>query len=570
MAAMALFGSNGPVEVSIVPALDAMTADVRPALTILLAAVALLLATATANVASLQLARVTTRRRELAVRAAIGAGAGRLARQLLVESTLLGVAGGLAGVLLAHLLLRGLPLLLPADFPRMESIAVDPPVMLFALALSLMTSIAFGLLPSLHVRRVNLVASLSEDNLAPVGGTLRSTTVRARAAIMIGQVAVACVLLVGAALLTRSFIALMNADRGFDPSGLLTARVPMAVDYPPERRTQLLEAVTDRLKGLPGVTHVAFANALPLVSTGGYSAFNMRSPRNPGIDLQVEAAQRIVSPGYFGALRLRIIEGRPLDETDTATSRRVVVVNRSFASKYLGEPAIGARIPWQRSAANVRAEWEVIGVVEDVRQNAVDGPNQPEIIAPYAQVRAMTTRSFDPIVVVRTSGDPTSYVSALRNFVRGQDPSLALDSVMTMDERVSTSLARPRTYAVLVGGFAVFAVVIAAVGLFGVLAYSVAQRSREIGVRSALGAPPLAIVGLVVRQALWVTAAGVITGLALAAVTMRALSTFLYGVKPRDPASFAAVAALLLLVAALATVVPARRAANVDPLKVLR
>jgi ABC-type antimicrobial peptide transport system permease subunit len=205
-----------------------------------------------------------------------------------------------------------------------------------------------------------------------------------------------------------------------------------------------------------------------------------------------------------------------------------------------------------------------------VRQDAVDAPGQPEILAPYAQVRAETTRAFDPVLVVRTSGDPASYVTALRQILREQDPTLALDSVMTMEDRVSTSLERPRTYAVLVGAFAAFAVLIAAVGLFGVLAYTVAQRSREIGVRSALGATPGAIVGLIVRQAFRVTAAGLVVGLALAAVSMRALSTFLYGVQPRDAASFAAVAALLLVVAAAATVVPARRAANVDPLKVLR
>jgi putative ABC transport system permease protein len=324
------------------------------------------------------------------------------------------------------------------------------------------------------------------------------------------------------------------------------------------------------MKGLPGITHAAYANALPLVSTGGYSAFNMRSPRNPGVDLQVEAAQRIVSPDYFSALRLRILEGRPLRETDTAGSSRVIVVNRSFARRYLGEPAVGARIPWQRSGANPRLEWEVVGIVQDVRQGAVNAPDQPEIIAPYAQVRAVSTRSFDPIVVIRTAGDPAGYISALRNAVREQDRALALDSMMTMDERLATSLARPRTYAVLVAVFAVFAVLIAAVGLFGVLAYSVAQRAREIGVRSALGATPAAIVALVVRQAFWVTSAGVLAGLAISSVTMRTLAAFLYGVQPRDPVSFTAVALLVVIVAAFATVVPARRAAKVDPLKVLR
>ena len=574
MAAMALFGSSGPVEISVVPALAAMTAEVRPALAVLLVAVGLLLATATANVASLQLARLTTRRRELAVRAAIGAGAARLARQLIVESALLGIAGGAAGLALASLLMRALPSVLPADFPRAEAIAIDAPVMLFALVVSLVTSVAFGLLPALQARRVNLVASLAEDNLAPIGGALRSPVVRARAAIMVGQVAVACVLLVGAALLGRTLIALANADRGFDAGNLLTARVPLSVDYPPERRTQVLEAVTERMKGLPGVTHATFANALPLMSLGGYTAFTMRSPRD-GAEVQVEAAQRVVSPDYFGALRLRILAGRGLDRTDSATSRPVLVVNRSFARRYLGDRPIGARIPWRGSRAGSvpgteGTGWEVVGVVEDVRQGSVDGPAQPEIFAPYAQLGADTTRAFDPVLAVRTSGDPAAFVTPLRQILREQDPSLALDSVMTMDDRVSTSLERPRTYALLVGGFAAFAVLIAAVGLFGVLAYSVAQRAREIGVRAALGATPGAIVVLIARQAFLVTAAGLVVGLIAAAVSMQALSSFLYGVRPRDASTFAAVAALLLVVAAAAAVVPARRAASVDPLKVLR
>lgn len=574
MAAMALFGSRAPVDVVIAPALEAMTAEVRPALMILLAAVGLLLATATANVAGLQLARVTTRRRELAVRAAIGAGAGRVARELIVESVLLGVAGGGAGLALATLMTRALPAVLPADFPRLDAIAIEAPAMLFAVALALVTSVAFGLLPALHARRVNLVTALTEDSLAPIGGTLRSPTARARAAIMIGQVAVACVLLVGAALLVRTFVALINADRGFDPGNLLTARVPLPVDYPPARRTQVLEAVTERMKGQPGVTHAAFANALPLVSLGGYTAFTMRSPRD-GVELPIEAGQRIVSPDYFGALRLRMLTGRPLLRTDNATSRSVVVVNRSFARRYLGDRPVGARLPWRGSRAGSPSgregrDWEVVGVVDDVRQVSVDGPAQPEILAAYAQVGVETLRAFDPVIAVRTVDDPASHVTALRHILREQDPLLALDSVMTMEDRVSTSVERPRTYAVLVGAFAVCAVLIAAVGLFGVLAYTVAQRSREIGVRSALGATPGAIVGLIVRQAFWVTAAGLVAGLAAAAASMQALSAFLYGVQPRDALSFVTVAVLLLAVAAAATVVPARRAATVDPLKVLR
>jgi ABC-type antimicrobial peptide transport system permease subunit len=252
----------------------------------------------------------------------------------------------------------------------------------------------------------------------------------------------------------------------------------------------------------------------------------------------------------------------------------VLVVNRSFARKYLGDQPIGALVPWREthpgSVAGADIGWEVVGVVDDVRQPAGDAQGLPEIMASYAQAGPDATRQFDPVLVIRTSRDPTSYVATLRQLVRAHDPTLALDSVMTMEERVATSLAAPRTYAFLVGGFAVFALIIAAVGLFGVLGYTVAQRSREIGIRAALGASPRAIVGLVIRQALGVTAAGLLIGLALALVAVQTLARFLYGIAPRDPSTFAAVAALVLLVAAAATVVPARRAVTVDPLKVLR
>jgi predicted permease len=575
MAAMALFGSNGPVEVSAAPALEAITAEVRPAIRLLFAAVILLLAVATANVAGLQLARATTRRREVAIRAAIGAGISRLSRQLLVENTLIGIVGGIAGLAFASVMLRGLRSALPVDFPRLEMIGIDASTVVFAAAVSVFAGLACSVLPALDARRVNLVASLADDGAAPLGAGIRSRTGRIRAAMMVGQVAAACLLLVGAALLTRSFIALQRADRGYDPANVLTARIPMSGDYPVARRAQVLDASVRRLAGIPGVRAVAYANSAPLISAGGYSAFTMRSPRRPDTTVSVEAAQRVVSPGYFSALRLRVLAGRPFTEMDDERSSPVVVVNRSFARRYLGEPAVGGRIPWQGPRAGIRMQneeraWEVVGLIDDVRQGAVDAPDQPEIVAPYAQVRPETIRAFDPILIVRTDRDPSVLVSALRAAVREQDPTLAVDSVQTMEERIATSLARPRTYALLLAGFAGFAALISAVGLFGVLAYTVAQRAREIGVRAALGASPRAIVSLVVRQALAVTCAGLAAGLAAAYVSARLLAGFVYGVEVHDRISFAGVVVLLLFIAAIASIVPARRAARVDPLSVLK
>ena len=576
MVSMALFGANGPIDISVAPAREALIAEVKPAIIVLLVAVLLLLATATANVASLQLARTTTRRRELATRAAIGAGAGRLTRQLLVESAILGLAGGVVGLGVAIAGHRALPSILPTDFPRLDDVAVDGRVVAAAAALSMLTSMVCGLLPALQAMRVNLVETLADGGGAATGIGLRSRTSRVRGLIMIGQIAVACVMLVSAMLLGRSFMALLHVDRGYDPVNLLTTQLPLSPNYPVERRLALMESLVERLKQLPGVTHAAASNSLPFLSMGGFSAFNMPSLKTPGTQVDVQAQQRIVMPEYFDVLRIRVVRGRALNDRDTAGSQPVVVVNRSFAATYLGEPVVGARIPAPKGGAGFfrlqdqAASWEVVGVVEDVRQDSVDGPRQPEIFASFRQVQQASLRSFNPIVVVRTAADPTALAPALRRIVREADPTVALDSVMTMEDRMITNLAKPRLYAVVLVVFGACAIVIAGVGLFGVLAYNVAQRGREIGVRAALGARPADIVLLVVRQAGVIALAATTLGLWLAYAAARSLSTFLYGVGPYDPVSFAVVGAVVLIVSAVACVVPARRAAGVDPLSVLR
>ena len=575
--AMALFGAKGPIDVQITPAREALTADVRPAMLVLLAAVALLLVTATANVASLQLARATTRRRELAVRAALGAGQPRLVRQLLVESAIVGLSGGAAGLGLTVALLHVLPSVLPADFPRMDAVTIDMRVLAVAVALSLVTSVACGLIPAWHLRRLNLVETLAEDGLAPVGGTMRLSIARTRACIMAGQVAVACVLLVGAALLTRSFVALMRADRGYDPVNVLTARLPLPNGYAAERRIQLLDTLIERLRAVPGVTHAAYSTALPFVSAGGFAAFTMRSPRNPAVEMDVQATQRVVSPDYFAAMRLRLVAGRTLSVADTSVSPPAIVVNQSFARKYLGDRPIGFHIPQRGGRAGIRfrdgrTDWEVVGVVDDMRQDSVDAARQPELFASFAQIAPEGIRNlnFDPILVIRTAADPASYVPALRTLVREEAPASALDSVMTMEDRVMTSLARPRLYAVVLVGFAVFALLISGVGVFGVLSYTVALRTREIGVRTALGAQARDIVWLVLRQAAFVAVVGIAVGFWTSFAASRYVSAFLYGVDPHDAVSFGAVPVLLVVVTVAACIVPARRAARVNPLQALR
>jgi putative ABC transport system permease protein len=302
----------------------------------------------------------------------------------------------------------------------------------------------------------------------------------------------------------------------------------------------------------------------------------MRSPRNPDVEMNVQAAQRVVTPEYFAAMRLRLIAGRTLTDQDTPTSPPVVVVNRTFANQYLGERPIGFRIPPRGPRAggirfaDEKADWEVVGVVDDMRQD-VESPLQPEIFASIKQITPKTTNlTFDPILVIRTTGNPTIYVPTLRALVRDEAPALALDSIMTMEDRVMSSLAKPRLYAIVLVWFGGFAVLLVGVGLFGVVSFSVAQRTREIGVRAALGAQSRDIIALVLRQALWIVAVGVVLGLAATLASARALSAFLYGISPHDMPTFAAVATLIVIVAIIACVVPARRAANIDPLQALR
>jgi predicted permease len=579
LAAVAMFGSNGPAEIGVTPAVDMMTAEVRPALRVLLAAVTLLLVTATANVASLQLARATTRRREIAIRAAIGAGGVRLARQLVVESATIGLAGGVAGLALAAALHRALPSLLPADFPRIDDVTVDLRVMLFAIAVSIVAGVACSLLPARHARRLNLVASLSDDGGAPEKGSYpffgsfgKSDPLfrgGARTFIMAGQIAIACVLLIGGSLLTRSFVALLHTDRGYDPTNLLTARLPLPDGFSMERRTELLDTLVVRLRAVPGVSAAAFANALPLLSAGGFRAFKMRPPSGPSAEVDVNAMQRVVSPGYFAALGLRLVDGRTVGDGDTMTSRQVIVVNRSFAARYLGPRPVGAFVPNLGMCRGNNDRWEVVGVVDDMRQGSVFDAPQPELFMPYAQV-GCAAAVWDPILVIRTAGDPVPYAATLRSLIREQAPALALDAVMTMEERVTSSLARPRLYAVVLAGFGAFALAIAGVGVFGVVSYSVVQRWREIGVRTALGARPADIVTLVLGRVAAIGVCGLGLGLLIAFVLSRSLTAVLYGVPPHDRVSFLVVPAILAVVMAMACIGPARRAARIDPLQAMR
>jgi predicted permease len=573
-AGVALFGSDGEISVMAVPAREAVTAEVRPALLILLAAVALLFATTVASVLLIQSSRAVRRRREVAVRAAIGAGSGRLAGSWLVESAVLGIMGGGVGIALSFFFHRAIPVLLPPDFPRIDDVALDLRVTLFSAGLTLLASLVCGIVPAVQSRDTNLRSILSSDGIASGTVAVRGGARYVRAAMIVVQVAIACVLLVGTGLLARSFVALLSADRGFDFRNVITAYAnrparPFAAD------AALLERAQDRMLRLPGVIHAAFGNSLPFVTVGGLQGMTLPSPDNPATTIPVQTFMRVVSPEYFGAMGLRVLAGRSFDRSDTSTSRPVVVVNKTFAAKYLPMIAVGSVLP---TVIGSRAKWEVIGVVDDMRQGGLRGvppsrfggvtdPLQPEMFFTYHQ---WDWNVSEVVYVVRAAGDPSRLAPAVRTIISEENPSLTLEAVATMEDLLMDSLARPRTYALLIGGFSLFATVVAVVGLFGVLSLLAAQRTWEIGVRTALGATSRDIVRLISREAVGAIVTGLAVGLAAASALAQSLSSFLFGVTTHDPATFVAIPLFLLVAAAGACVVPAYRAARVNPIIALR
>ena len=571
MTTMAIFGGDGPIEVVVRPLVDALTGDVRRPLIVLLSAVGLLLLIATTNVASLQLARATARRRELAIRAALGASGARTVRQLLAESLLLGLFGGSAGLAIAWALHRGALGLLPADFPRMHEVALDLRAGLFTVAISIVVSLIVGVLPALHLRRVNVVASLADDGTAPVGVSGRSAVARSRMLILGGQVAIASVLLVGALLLGRTFAALLHAERGYDPALVLSAPVAMpGTGYTPQRRIAIVSDIVARLAAMPGVGHAAFTSEAPWMPGGSTSSLQLPSPSG-GPPVQVQASPRQVSPDYFATLGLRVIVGRALEDSDGPSSQPVVVVNETFAKRYLGDQPLGVTVPFGVWGGGQEGDAAIVGVVEDVRYVRANVTTLPEMYFSYRQLK-VGLRSTTATLLVRGQGaEPERLAGAVRGAVRAVDATLVPGAIMTIQERLlATTLARPRLYAVLLASFAAAALIVTGVGLFGVLSFTVAQRTRELGVRAALGARRRDLVGLVVRQGMTVMVGGLAAGLLASLWLTRFMSALLYGVSERDWLSYVAVSVLLVVVAVLACVAPAYRAARLDPLRALR
>ena len=547
----------------VVPVREQLTGDVRPALFVMLGAVGFVLLIACANVANLLLARATSRQRELAVRAALGADRGRLIRQLMAESLILAVSGGVAGLALAWWGLQVLRAFVAEQIPiqRLEMVGVDRYVLAFTLVASVLSGLLFGLVPALTAAGSRLNDSLKEGGRTGSGARGK----RARSAFVVVEIALALVLLVGAGLLVRSFVRLMDVDAGFETARTVTMRLslPGARYREDARAIQFYQQLFESIDRLPGVQASGGVSFLPLAKLGSATGYTVVGQPLPPMGQEPVADVRVITNQYFKSMGIPLVRGRLFDERSSGDAQNKVIVNEALVRRHWpGEDPIGKRIKISWSDDR---EDEIVGVVGNVRHSGLDAEARSTTYWPYARnpYAAMT-------VTVRTTGDAASVVSAIRGFVRDRDPDLAVADIKTMDQVVSRSVAQRRLMMVMLGIFAAAALLLSAVGIYGVIAYGVTQRTQEIGIRLALGAQRADVLKMIVGQAAWLSVVGIAFGAAGALLLTRLMTDLLFQVKPFDPVTFAAVACGLVLVALLAGYVPGRRATRVDPVVALR
>ena len=550
--------TNKGWDVSVSTLHQMLVREVRPSLLALLGAVGLVLLIACANIANLLLARSAVRQKEIAIRAATGATRTRILRQVLTESLLLSVIGGIAGLLLSIWLTRVLMSMLPEGAPRLGQVGIDYRVLTFSLGVSALTGILFGIVPALQASKLDVTSALKEGGC---GGEGRRRT-RARSVLLIGEVAVSLMLLVGAGLLIKSFLRLQEVRPGFNAHNVLIANLALpGAKYNDQQSVQFFRQLTERLESAPGVQAVGGSVNLPL-NASGYAIGRGFIPegRPLTVDENRDAMFSTITGDYFRALQIPLLSGRTFEVRDDAEGPRVVIVNETIANRYFGSPAkaIGKRLSIWRDEKFMR---EIVGVVGDTKAGSLTEDGGAQIYVPHAQDFQWNFMGL----VIRTDRDPSAFATTLRREVRALDKDQPVYNVRTMDDVVANSLGTRRVSAQLFTVFAAAALILAALGIYGVMAYSVTQRTQEIGIRMALGAQKSDVLGLVIRQGMTLSLIGVGVGLAGAFALTRLLANLLFGVAATDPLTFTAIPLLLLFVALAACYLPARRAARLDP-----
>jgi putative ABC transport system permease protein len=552
--------TNAGFGVKLEPLQNVLIGNVRPALMVLIGAVALVLLIACANIASLLFARNTARQREIAIRTALGAGRARLLRQLLTESLVLALAGGVAGVFLANAGVELLKQLGPQSLPRLDEVNVNGAVLAFTFVTAIFTAILFGFGPAFKASRHDLTQRLKEGGAS---GDSRSKH-RAHDALVVAEVALSVVVLIASGLLLNSFWRLMRVHLGFDPAHVLTTEISLVSPrYDDEqRRESFFHELQDHLQSASGVKSAGFVSELPLSGEADDTFFTIAEhpPANPNDN--DDADVRIIDGDYFGAMRIPLLAGRTFDRQDSSEFRKVVIVNEPFVKKFFpNENPIGKHLKMFEGKPEFVVR-EIVGTVGGNKHFALQESLRPEMFTPGSFMRMN--------VVVRSAGDPAMLTTAVREALRAIDPDEATSTFRTMDDVVSLSAAGDRFNTLLLGVFAAIALLLTAAGIFGVLSYLVTQRTREIGLRMALGAQPRDVLRVIVGHGLRLVLAGLCIGVAGALVVTRWMSSVLFDVKPTDPLTFTAVAVVLALVALLACYIPAHRAMRVDPMQALR